>query len=289
MVVSGYVTPANKIVVAGHPLIQELKVESATEAYPGRVVMRGTNDDDIKVTDGIGVAIGFLGYENTFPAFMPTNIRTAYAANDQSTVLSGAQTVIFMPSGLALGTVATKKQLVAPWSKGQVVPIKTVGGKNGIVIPFSKSATDKKTGVVVPAGMVVTGGYVEVTTEAEAATIDVGFDGDSDAFLDGISLAAKGNIPSDLVNTTAANITLGDSLVESDIKTADGTALYVSIPAGYTVPAGGKEIAYKTSDATVAGNIVLFLESPGFFPIGAVEKSVSAASAAADLQIKSLI
>jgi hypothetical protein len=46
MVDEGYVKPSNSIVVAGSPVIQTMKVETATSMYPGRFVIKGTNSDD---------------------------------------------------------------------------------------------------------------------------------------------------------------------------------------------------------------------------------------------------
>lgn len=292
MAYSGYQPPANRIVAGGNPLIQELKVENATNAYPGRAVMKGSNDDDIVVTDGLGVPVGFLGYEQCFPAFMPTNIQTAYAANAMAPVISG-DCLINAPGGLAAGTVAKKKQLIAPWAGGQYVPIVSVGGRYGLVIPFTKSATEKATGVTIPAGVVIRDTLVNVTKNVASATINVGTlstaAGDADGLLVGESLAAAGMVQHNNVDGTAANNTLGALLVESDIESGDNPALTVSIPTGYQVPTGGKQISYTTSDEDVAGDIILILESPGFIPVGMVEKSVSAVAAAADVLFKSMI
>ena len=288
MAYSGYQPPANRIAAGGNPLIQELKVESATNAYPGRAVMKGSNDDDIVVTDGLGVPVGFLGYEQCFPDFMPTNIQTAYAANAMAPVISG-DCLINAPGGLAAGTVAKKKQLIAPWAGGQYVPIVSVGGRYGLVIPFTKSATEKATGVTIPAGVVIRDTLINVTKNVAGATIDVGTTTDPDGLLDGESLAAAGMVQHNNVDGTASNNTLGDLLVESDITSAGSPGLVVSIPTGYQVPTGGTQISYSTSNEDVAGDIILILESPGFIPVGMVEKSVSAVAAAADVLFKSMI
>jgi len=46
--------PSGRIVAVGDPLVDELKVETATNMYPGRLVKKGTNDDDIVVCDASG-------------------------------------------------------------------------------------------------------------------------------------------------------------------------------------------------------------------------------------------
>ena len=91
MVYTGQVKPINKIVVAGDPMVQELKVEVAANMYPGRLVKKGTADDDVVVSDSTtGAAIvGWLGFEQTNPAYRPGTPTTIYTINDQAAVLNG--------------------------------------------------------------------------------------------------------------------------------------------------------------------------------------------------------
>lgn len=113
MAYSGYQKPTNKILVAGNPLKQELKVETATNMYPGRLVTKGTNDDDIIVNTASTAVIGWLGYEQiTNPGFQPDTVDTIYAANAQAPVLSGGNFVIV--GRLASGqSVAKDAKLIA--------------------------------------------------------------------------------------------------------------------------------------------------------------------------------
>lgn len=293
MVQTGYNTPYHKIIMGGNPLVQELKIETATNCYPGRLVTRGTNDDDAVVGDGIGAPIGWLGYEQA-GVFMPDSITTLYDANAQAPVLSGAGNLIYMPSGLAAGTVAAKRDPLLSWGGGQVVPGVSMGGRYAIKIPFTKNTSESDTGVDLPAGVLVTGALIQVTTAASGGTIDVGIlstesGGDADGFIDGVSCAATGFVVPNNVDATAANNTMGVLLVESDILSADGTALYYSVPVPYKTDGTAKSVSYTTSNHTIAGNILLFIESPGVQLVGKAEKSVSAASAAADLQVRTLI
>ncbi|WP_319508882.1 hypothetical protein [uncultured Methanolobus sp.] len=73
------------------PLEQELKIENVTNMYPGRLVKKGTNDDDMVVNTAAGATLGWLGYEQTNPAFMPTDIDTIYALDDMAAVLYGGR------------------------------------------------------------------------------------------------------------------------------------------------------------------------------------------------------
>ena len=69
--------PTNKIVAAGKPLVQELNVETATNVYPGRLVKKGTNDNDIVVCGAGENCIGWAGYEQvTNAGYMPTDVDT---------------------------------------------------------------------------------------------------------------------------------------------------------------------------------------------------------------------
>lgn len=102
----GYKKPTNKIVVAGTPLVQELKVETATNMYAGRLVKKGTNDDDVVIvaaaTDPV---IGWLGFEHTSPNYQPASPTTIYAQNDNAAVLSGGIVIV---SQLASGQTCVK-------------------------------------------------------------------------------------------------------------------------------------------------------------------------------------
>ena len=121
MVHTGHIKPINKIVAAGTPLVQELKVETATTMYPGRLVQKGTNDDDIIVADSaVGNDLaGWLGYEQTAPAFRPSTPDTIYAQNDMAAVLNGGDFVIV--ACLATSQTITKGEALTSAAAGQLV------------------------------------------------------------------------------------------------------------------------------------------------------------------------
>lgn len=290
MTLTGYQTPNFKIVMGGNPLIQRLNVETATNMYPGRLVIKGTNDSDIIVADGVSSPLGWLGYEQPGDN-PPDNITSLYSVGAEAPVISGAGRLLQMPAGLAAKTTAVKTDVLLSWGDGQVVPGSWLGGRLGVRIPFSKSTTEVST-VTLPAGAVVRDVIIKAVTVASGATIDVGTlssaSGDADGFLDGESLVTAGFVQHNNFDTTAANNTPGALLVESDI-TGDVATGFYSIPTGYLVPAGGKVLTYTTSDHTVAGYIFVVIESPGIAPVGICEKSVSAASTSADVQVRTLI
>jgi hypothetical protein len=196
-----------------------------------------------------------------------------------------------MPGGLAAGTVAAKGDPLLSWG-AKVVPAVQLGGKYAVKIPFSKSTDETDTGIDLPAGVLVTGALVQVTTAVSGATIDVGIDsgeagGDADGFLDGVSCAATGFVAPVVDNTADGSNTLG-ALISDTIKSADSPALFYRAPVALKTDGTAKSITYKTTNHDIAGNILLFVESPGIELVGRCEKSVSAANAAADIQVRTL-
>lgn len=288
----GVQPPANAIVFGGNAQKIIQKVETATNCYPGRLVIKGTNDDDVKVSDGINTPAGWLGYEQADPEHAPDNITSLYAANAQAPVVSGP-CFLKMPSGLAAKTVATKNDFLLSWSNGQVVPGAYFGGRLAIKVPFAKSTTEVQT-ITLPAGAVVRAVIPYCSTNASGGTIDIGTlssdSGDADGFVDGASLATTGFVMPNIADTTAGSITVGALLKEHAVVDATASTPYtVALQNGYVIPAGGKVLTYTTSDHTVAGFIYIVLESPGVIPVGRTLLSASAASAAADVCLKSLI
>jgi hypothetical protein len=94
MVFGGYKKPTNRIVVAGNPLVQELKIETVANCYPGRLVKRGSTDFDIVVNTVNGSAIGWLGYEQGHEKYKPLTVDTIYVVEDWAPVLGGGNFVL---------------------------------------------------------------------------------------------------------------------------------------------------------------------------------------------------
>lgn len=111
---TGFPTSTNVTVVDRSGIhVQTKKVETATNVYPGRLVMQGTNDDDIVVCDGTeGKAGGWAGYEDTVKKYRPATRSTIYQANDQISQVNGPGIVLV--ASLASGqTVAKDDRLMA--------------------------------------------------------------------------------------------------------------------------------------------------------------------------------
>lgn len=110
--------PTNAILVAGSPLAQILKVQTATDVYPGRLVKKGTNDDDVIVNTADAAAVGWAGYEQTIKKHRPATVDTIYAQNAQIAVLHGGHFVIV--ATLQTGQTITKGALLKAHATGTV-------------------------------------------------------------------------------------------------------------------------------------------------------------------------
>lgn len=113
----------NKTVIGGTPLVEELNIKTVANMYPGRLVEKGTNDDDIQLnstTSGDMNPLGWLGYEQCNPEDKPATKATIYAVAAKAPVLKGG--------GFILDTLAvdTSGNTIA---KGDfLMPTATLGG-----------------------------------------------------------------------------------------------------------------------------------------------------------------
>ena len=292
----GFVEPDNKVIAyaPNSILIQEEKAE-ATTIKPGMVVMKGTNDDDVVICDGVSKSpFGIAGYEQSFlgaassTSNRPANVDTAYAKDARVPVLGGGGFVAMMH--LAPGVTTVKGDLLASWGGGTVVPVVPIPGGYGVRIPFVKNTDETDTGVDLPEGIIVSDVIVEVTTKVADATIDVGLlyaednnGGDADGFLEKESCAALGFVKHKTVDASAANNTLGAYLVESDITSGDTSALVVSVPGVHVVGDGQVSVSYTTSNSDkLAGNIYVVCAAPGFQIVGRAEETLAPVTATVD-------
>jgi hypothetical protein len=107
------VEPVNKIVVDSTNLhMQTKKVETATSMYPGRLVITGTNDDDVIVGTSGGAVYGWIGYEQVHKNWRPANISTIHVQNDQTQIINGSG-IILLAWLLSGETVVKGSRLIA--------------------------------------------------------------------------------------------------------------------------------------------------------------------------------
>lgn len=132
--------PDNSIIIDGHPFLETLKVEVATQMFPGRLVKKGTNADDIVCcVAGDHNPVGWLGYHDTIKGHQPATVDTVYLINAQVAVLSGVFRMLGM---LAAGQTAVKGDPLVPAANGQlqVASAMTVTIANGTIAVLSDKA-----------------------------------------------------------------------------------------------------------------------------------------------------
>jgi len=117
------IKPTNKIVLDSQNCHrQTCKIETVATMYAGRLVKKGTNDDDIQIvaaaTDTI---IGWLGYEQTTKKHRPATVDTIYLVNAQAAVLSG-------PGMVLVGTLAIAGVTCVKGTRLKAAPDGTLSG-----------------------------------------------------------------------------------------------------------------------------------------------------------------
>lgn len=284
----GFVAPTNKVVAYGQTEIfkQEFKTAVAT-IKPGHLVAKGADDSKAVLANiGTKVPVGVCGYEQSFlgsdsyTSNRPATKTTAFASGAEIPALAG--TNFALEYHLAAGFGATKGDRLCTFTSGTVVPYVPALGGYAVKIPFTKSTTEVDTGIEIPANVICTGAFVEVTSNVAASTIDVGLlstedSGDADGFLDGVSCANAGFIMPVNQAAAAASLTAGE-LISTDIKSADGTAIYFALPKEHVFDGTTKTVSYTTSDHAIVGNIYLVLNAVGMFDVGNIEKTVSSST-----------
>lgn len=165
--------PTNKIIVAGQPLTQILKVETATNVYPGRLLVRGTADDDAVVGTANGAVIGWAGYENTIKLHRPATVDTIYLINAQIAVEHGGGFVIV--GRLASGQNVTKGARLSAAANGELTASTAITATvpSGSTAVTSTSATPAMTmaGGLPTQGIVVA--IAEESVDASGAAADI--------------------------------------------------------------------------------------------------------------------
>jgi len=117
MVNTGLRKPTNGVLVAGHPLKMEQNIETATNMYPGRLVKKGTNDDDIVVNTAAGNASGWLSYEDT-KIGKPDDVDSIYKITAKPVVLYGGGFVVV--GHLASGENVAKDDYLVGAANGEL-------------------------------------------------------------------------------------------------------------------------------------------------------------------------
>lgn len=162
--------PTGKIVDQGVPLVDQVKVKTAANCYPGRLVIKDTTDNQIKVSGAAGETLGWLGYEQAALNYKPDTVDTIYAVNDMAPLLYGGHFTIV--ASLASGeSVAAGARLVAG-ANGELIEdtaaIATTGSATASVVDATTPTID---GSVGSDGIIVA--IARETVDASAAAKDI--------------------------------------------------------------------------------------------------------------------
>ena len=120
---TGVKKPTGCIVERGTPLVTYMKVETATSCKPGRLVKKDTYDSTVEICGDMGLAIGWLGYEQAHPAVKANasglngSVDGTYAANDIAPVLNGDFIIV---ASLKAAEVCTAGGRATPGASGEV-------------------------------------------------------------------------------------------------------------------------------------------------------------------------
>ena len=168
------VKPTNQIVYDSKGIhIQTKKVETATNMYPGRLVVKGTNDDDVIIGTAAGAVIGWLGYEQTDKKYRNATVDTIYEANDQVAVINGPG--IILVGSLASGQNVTKGARLVAAAAGELTAATAITATTpaGATAVTSSSAQPAMTmaGGLPTQGIVVA--IAEESVDASAAAKDI--------------------------------------------------------------------------------------------------------------------
>lgn len=81
--------PTGAIVDQGVPLVDQYKIKTVANCYPGRLVIVDTTDNQLAISGAAGIVVGWLGYEQAGMNYKPDTVDTIYAVNDMVPVLYG--------------------------------------------------------------------------------------------------------------------------------------------------------------------------------------------------------
>jgi len=169
----GYTKPTNKILVAGNPLIQELKIETVANCYPGRLVKKGSSDAQIVVNTAAGMAVGVLGYEQANDKYKPATVDTIYVVNDFVPVLNGGGFVYV--GRLASGESVSKGDPLVAAANGELKAASaatvTIASGSTTVLSDKAQPDESVAGAYGAQGLIVA--VAEETVDASGGAADI--------------------------------------------------------------------------------------------------------------------
>jgi hypothetical protein len=159
---------ANKVIfdsIGAHHTTK--KVETATSMYPGTLVKRGTNDDDIVCATAGSDAYGWIGYEDTAKKYRQATVTTICVQNDQVDVFWGPGVVF--AALIANGQTITKGERLVTTAAGELAAATAAAPASGTVAVVSTGAQPTMAGPLPTSGIVVATAEESVTTSGANA------------------------------------------------------------------------------------------------------------------------
>ena len=146
----GSVDASNAILISGEPLVDELEVKTASEMYPGRFVIKDTDDQSIQIAGaGAKNVLGVLDVK------ADKTRDTIYAQGDQARVLRGAIRVMVL---LVNGQTVAKGDGLVVAANGKV----TAASALSVVVASGSTAVLSTSAqpTIAPTGSIPNGGTI---------------------------------------------------------------------------------------------------------------------------------
>ena len=173
MSTTGHTSATYRILVSGSDkVIEETdRIETNTNCYPGRGVIKGTNDDECSVAGVGGMVIGWLGYETCNKNDMPATRGTIYAANAHAPVIHGPGIILMAQAATTLSI--TKGELLTMGASGELTKAITMVTTAGTVAVTANGDDATITGSLPVGGLPVAKAMETVNTSGGAQLIQV--------------------------------------------------------------------------------------------------------------------
>jgi len=284
----------NRTVQKGEPM-EHLSgiVETATSLIPGALVATGTAEGQLVVATPILKPIGVVSYEDTVAKYkVDHTITTAFTADDKISFVSGGG--FEFRGKVALGFNGVRGDPVINWDLGMVAVCQSAGdGHATLKIPWTGTGDETDTGINLPADVLVTNAWYEVTSaggtlncgilSSEANGSSVGF------IIAAVTTSAFKNQPSGTITDGAIESYLsvvykGAFLSGSSLGSNVANNHGILFEEGYRTDGTATSISYDASAG--AGFIYLEIYHESIMKVGNLQGTATGLSAAVEATIR---